>query len=83
MFDQIKRNKHKKTIWLAYQQGNIFEKFKENAKLIEMIKQFGYGKFTIKFKIKAVKLTNKDPKQESKKQQANFYLLSIQNPLLL
>ena len=48
-------------IWLAYQQNKVFEKFKENAKFIEMVKQFGCSELTIIFKITIVKLINKHP----------------------
>ena len=54
--------KRRKTVCLAYQQGNVFEKLKENAKFSEMIKHFGVGKFTIKFKVNIMKLTKKHPK---------------------
>ena len=32
---------------MAYQQGEVFENFNENAKFVEMVKQFGYSKSTI------------------------------------
>ena len=32
---------------MAYQQGEIFENFNENAKFVEMVKQFGCSKSTI------------------------------------
>ena len=48
-------------IWLAYQQNKAFEKFKENAKFIDMVKQFGCSELTIIFKITIVKLINKHP----------------------
>ena len=37
-FENIMRSKNKNIIWLAYQEGQDFEKFKENAKFIEMVK---------------------------------------------
>ena len=55
-FEVIKRTK--RNIWLAHQQGKIFEKFKENAKFIEIVKQFEVSKSTIIF---IVKLINKYP----------------------
>ena len=61
-FEQIIRSKNKNIIWLAYQQGKVFEKFKENAKVIEMVRQLGYSKSTITFKINIVKLINQYPK---------------------
>ena len=57
-FEQIIRSKNK-SIWLVHQQGKVFKKFKENAKFIEMVKQFGYSKSTIIYKINIVKLINK------------------------
>ena len=54
--------KNRNIIWLAYQQGKVFEKFKENTKFIKMVKQFGISKFTIIFKINMVQLINKQPK---------------------
>ena len=54
--------KNRNIIWLAYQQGKVFEKFKENTKFIKMLKQFGISKFTIIFKINMVQLINKQPK---------------------
>lgn len=59
-FEYIIRTKDRNIIWLAYQQGKVFEKFKENAKIIEMVKQF-VSKSTITFKINAIKLFNKHP----------------------
>ena len=54
--------KNRNITWLAYQQGKVFEKFKENAKFIKMLKQFGISKFTIIFKTNMVQLINKQPK---------------------
>ena len=54
--------KNRNIIWLAYQQSKVFEKFKENAKFIKMLKQFGISKFTIIFKMNMVQLINKQPK---------------------
>ena len=57
---------------MAYEQGKVFEKFKENAKFIEMIRQFGYSKSTIIFKINIVKLINKHPKIKNSSLSLNF-----------
>ena len=35
----------------AYQQGKVFENFKEREKFVYMAKNFGVGKSTIVFKI--------------------------------
>ena len=52
----------KSIVWSANQQGKFFNKFKENAKFIEIVKQFGLRKSTVIFKIIIVKLTDKYPK---------------------
>ena len=49
-------------LWLAYQQGQIFEKFKANENFIDMIKNLGFSKYTILFKISIVKFVNKYPR---------------------
>ena len=49
-------------LWLAYQQGQIFEKFKANENFIDMIKNLGFSKSTILFKISIVKFVNKYPR---------------------
>ena len=36
--EKIIRNKKSNILWLAYQQGQIFEKFKANENFIDMIK---------------------------------------------
>ena len=61
-FEKIIKSKKRNIVWLAYQQGKVFEKFKESTKFIEMIKQFRVGRSTIIFKINIVKLINKHPK---------------------
>ena len=62
-FEQIIRSKYKNMVGIPTSQ--VFEKFKENVKFIEMVKQFGVGKSTIIFKIKIVKLINKYPKAKN------------------
>ena len=59
-FEEIIKSKKKHR--LVYQQGKIFEKLKQNAKFIEMVKQFRVSKSTITFKIKIVKLIDKHTK---------------------
>ena len=73
-FEQIIRSKNKNIIWLAYQQGKVFEKFKENAKVIEMVRQLGYSKSTITFKINIVKLINQYPKVKNSSLSLIFFL---------
>ena len=61
-FRLIIRSKKKNIIWLAYQQAKVFEKFVKNAKFIELVKQCGFSKSTIIFKINIVKCINKHSK---------------------
>ena len=59
-------------VWLAYKQGKVFKKFKENRKFIEMVKQFGVSKSTIIFKINIVKLINKHHKIRNSSHSLHF-----------
>ena len=54
----IKSNKSN-ILWLAYQQGQIFERFKMNDNFIDMAKKFWISKSTTVFKISIVKFANK------------------------
>ena len=38
IMEKIIRNKKSNILWLAYQEGQIFEKFKANENFIDMIK---------------------------------------------
>ena len=53
-FKEIIKSKKRNIAWLAYQQGSVFEKFKENSKFIEMVKQFGVSEPVIIFKINII-----------------------------
>ena len=46
-------------LWLAYQQGQILERFKMNDNFIKMVKKIGISKSTMVFKIYIVKFINK------------------------
>ena len=59
----IKSNKCN-ILWLAYQQGQMFEKFKMNDNFINMVKEFNISKSTILFKIPIVKFINKYPRMK-------------------
>ena len=61
-FEEIIKSKKGNIPWLAHQQGIVFEILKENAKFIEMVKQFGVSKSTIILKINIANLINKRPK---------------------
>ena len=53
------RSKESSILWLAYQQAQIFEKFKANENFIDMIKKRGISKYTILFKIFIVTFVSK------------------------
>ena len=59
-------------MWLAYQKSKVFEKFKENTKFIELVKQFFYRKSTIILKINIAQLINKHPKIKNSSLSLNF-----------
>ena len=60
--DIIKTNK-KNIIFFAYQQDEVFRKFKENRKLKNLVERFKITKRIIIYKINIVKLIDKDPKK--------------------
>ena len=45
-------------VWLEYQEGIIFQRFKEKDKFSTMITEFGVGKSVISFRITIAALTN-------------------------
>ena len=60
-------------LWLAFQQKKIFETFKANNKLINLVNNFGISKSTMVFKISIVKFLNNYPKM--KKSSFSHHLL--------
>ena len=56
-------HRKKSNILLAYQQGQIFEKFKASENFIDMIKKLGISK-SILFKISIVNFVNKYPRMK-------------------
>ena len=67
----IKTNK-KNIICFAYEQGKIFEIFKEDTKFKNLAEQFGINRNTITFKINIVKLADKYPKILTSSVTSNF-----------
>ena len=61
-FEEIVRLKKKNIIWLAYQQGTIFQKFKKREKFSKMVSEFSVRGSTISFKIVVAKLIDDYPK---------------------
>ena len=69
--DIIKTNK-KSIIFFAYQQDEVFRKFKENRKFKSLVEQFKITKGTIIFKMNIVKLVDKYPKMMTSSVTLNF-----------
>ena len=50
-FEEIVRNKKSDIVWLAYQQGKIFQKFRSKERFVnDMVLKFKVSKLTIVFK---------------------------------
>ena len=51
-FEQMIQNKKSEIVWLAYYQGQIFQKFREKERFVSnMVLKFNLGKSNIVFKI--------------------------------
>ena len=61
-FEQIIKNKMSNIVWLAYYQGQIFQKFKETESFVSMVLKLNVIKSTIVFKIALKKLMDDFPK---------------------
>ena len=59
---KLSRAKKSDIIWLTYYQGQIFQKFKEKKRFVNMVTTFGVSKSTIVFKIALFKLVTNYPK---------------------
>ena len=72
-FRQIIKNKKSHIIWLAYHQGQLFQKFKEKERFVSMVSQFGASKSTIVFKIALFKLINNYPKTKNSSLSLHYF----------
>ena len=62
-FEQIIQNKKNDIVWLAYYQGQIFQKFREKERFVSnMVLKFHVNKSTVVFKIVLKKLIDDFPK---------------------
>ena len=61
-YKYIIKTKKKGLISIAYYQGKVFTRFKENEKFIKLVSQLGIHKNTIIFKINVFKLCERYPK---------------------
>ena len=70
--EKIIRSNKSNILWLAYQKGQIFEKFKVNENFIDMIKKLDISKSTILFKTSIVKFANKYPRMKKSSLSLHF-----------
>ena len=61
-YDDIIKTKKNGIINVAYHQGQVFKKFKEKKKFIQLVTELGIHKNTIIFRINFFKLCQKYPK---------------------
>ena len=74
-FEQIIQNKKSNILWLAYNQGQIFQKFKEKERFIsDMASKFKVSKSTIVFKIAFKKLIDDYPKIENSSLSLHYFI---------
>ena len=59
--ERIMKSKNKKKLMLAYHQGKIFKKYKENSKFTSAVAKFKIHKTTINFKIGIIKFIDDYP----------------------
>ena len=62
-FEEIIKNKKSDTVWLAYYQGKVFQKFKSQERFVNyMVTKFKVSKSTIVFKSALCRLIDEYPK---------------------
>ena len=61
-YEDIIKKKKKELINVAYHQGQVFKRFKEEKKFAKLVEELGIHKNTIIFKINVFKLCKKYPK---------------------
>ena len=60
--DKIIKSNKCNILWLAYQHGKIFKKFKANDIFINLVNQFGIIESTMVFQIAIMRFLNNHPK---------------------
>ena len=63
--DKMIKNNKNNILMLAYHEGIIFKKFKENNKFVSAVTKFKISKTTINFKIDTVNFIDKHPKMRT------------------
>ena len=77
-FEQIIQNKKSDIVWLAYYQGQIFQKFREKERFIsDMVLKFHVSKSTIVFKIALKKLIDDFPKIKDSSLSLHYFLKKL------
>ena len=76
--DKLTKHNKNNILMLAYQQGNVFQKFKQNSTFVNAVTEFGISKTTINFKIDVVNFINQYPAMR-KSSISLFYLASLDN----
>ena len=59
--DKLTKRSKNNILMLAYQQGKVFQKFKQNSTFVNAVTEFGISKTTINFKIDVVNFINQYP----------------------
>ena len=79
-FEQIIQNKKRDIVWLAYYQGQIFQKFKEQERFFsDIVLKFRVSKSTIVFKIALKKLIDDFPKIKNSSLSLHYFKKSLKS----
>ena len=77
-FEQIIQSKKNDIVWLAYYQGQIFQKFREKERFIsDMVSKFKVSKSTIVFKIALKKLIDDYPKIKNSSLSLHYFKMQL------
>ena len=77
-FEQIIQNKKSDIVWLAYYQGQIFQKFREKERFVsDMVLKFQVSKSTIVFNIALKKLIDDFLKIKNSSLSLDYFLKNL------
>ena len=77
-FEQIMQSRKSNIVWLAYYQGQIFQKFREKKRVVsDMVLKFHVSKSTIVFKIALKKLIDDHPKMKNSSLSLHYFLKQL------
>ena len=78
-FEQIIQNKKNDIVWLAYYQGQIFQKFREKERFISnMVLKFHVSKLTMAFKFALKKIIDDFPKIKNSSLSLHYFLKKLE-----